>query len=220
MRDFKFTCRSDLIYQYKKLLSESNNIITTTCEVGVWTAIYSCDIVSRLKDTIQKHYMVDAWAPIDNYNDDCNKSLEEFENIFKRAKDKMNSIDIESDKLIYLRGLSQEMADQIPDESLDFCYIDARHDYLGCKLDIESYWRKLKPGRMMAGHDYLTAEECSVLLKKLGHNLPDQKWEVCCDGSINHSAVKGAVNEFAKKHDLNVFVSTKDNWPTWAFFKP
>ena len=42
----------------------------------------------------------------------------------------------------------------------DFIYIDADHSYEACKLDLESYWPKLKQGGIMMGDDYtLTPNE-------------------------------------------------------------
>ncbi len=41
-----------------------------------------------------------------------------------------------------------------PGEQVDFVYIDADHRYEGCKADIEAWWPKVKPGGILAGHDY------------------------------------------------------------------
>lgn len=40
------------------------------------------------------------------------------------------------------------------DESLDFVFIDANHTYEGMKLDLESWYPKVKKGGMIGGHDY------------------------------------------------------------------
>ena len=40
-----------------------------------------------------------------------------------------------------------------PDESIDFVMIDGAHDYESVKLDIQSWFPKLKKGRVMAGDD-------------------------------------------------------------------
>jgi hypothetical protein len=48
-----------------------------------------------------------------------------------------------------------EAADLIADGSLDYVYVDARHDFCGCLSDIELFWPKLRGGGVMAGHDYL-----------------------------------------------------------------
>jgi len=102
------------------------------------------------------------------------------------------------------------MSVNIPDASLDWAYIDARHDFCGTKEDLESYWPKIKDGGLISGHDYLEAPE-----------VRGQDWSMCLDGSINPGAVKGAVDEFALKNHLQVLVSYKDlPWPTWTIIKP
>jgi Methyltransferase domain len=40
------------------------------------------------------------------------------------------------------------------DESLDFVFIDASHDYLSVKKDIEHWTPKVKPGGIISGHDF------------------------------------------------------------------
>jgi len=43
----------------------------------------------------------------------------------------------------------------IPDESLDFVFIDGDHTYDGCRRDIEVWLPKIKPAGWITGHDYL-----------------------------------------------------------------
>jgi len=38
--------------------------------------------------------------------------------------------------------------------NVDFIYIDGNHDYAYCLSDIEQYYNKLKPGGVIAGHDF------------------------------------------------------------------
>jgi len=40
------------------------------------------------------------------------------------------------------------------DESLDFVFIDASHEYIDVKADLEHWFQKVKWGRTIAGHDY------------------------------------------------------------------
>lgn len=43
---------------------------------------------------------------------------------------------------------------QFPDNYFDFVFIDASHKYEETKADIRLWWQKVKPGAILAGHDY------------------------------------------------------------------
>lgn len=49
---------------------------------------------------------------------------------------------------------SVEAAKEVPDESLDFVYIDAAHDYENVKLDINAWAPKVRVGGIIAGDDF------------------------------------------------------------------
>lgn len=52
-------------------------------------------------------------------------------------------------------GDSARSAAQFPDNSLDFVFIDASHDYDSVKRDIKAWLPKVrKPNGIIAGHDY------------------------------------------------------------------
>ena len=56
-------------------------------------------------------------------------------------------------RLKVLKGDSVEMAQHVPDESLDFVFIDADHRYPAVKADIAAWTPKVKPGGFITGHD-------------------------------------------------------------------
>ncbi len=58
------------------------------------------------------------------------------------------------DIITILQGKSVDMAENIPDKSLDVCFIDATHDYLGVMADIEAYLPKVKNGGTLCFDDY------------------------------------------------------------------
>jgi uncharacterized Rossmann fold enzyme len=64
------------------------------------------------------------------------------------------------------RKTSKEAAKLIPDESLDFVFIDADHSYEGCKADIDAWLPKVKRGGLVAGHDYENTEFPKFGVKK------------------------------------------------------
>lgn len=51
-------------------------------------------------------------------------------------------------------GQSTEAADWFLDASIDFVFIDAAHDYESVTNDINAWLPKIKPGGIIAGHDY------------------------------------------------------------------
>jgi predicted O-methyltransferase YrrM len=49
---------------------------------------------------------------------------------------------------------SKDAATQFKDNTFDFIYIDGDHCEAAVKLDLESWWPKLRIGGTLAGHDY------------------------------------------------------------------
>lgn len=45
-------------------------------------------------------------------------------------------------------------ADQFEPESVDFCYVDAGHDYDSVSQDLTAWWPRMRPGSWFAGDDY------------------------------------------------------------------
>jgi hypothetical protein len=62
--------------------------------------------------------------------------------------------EIDSGAVVVKRARSLEAASCLPDESLDWVYIDADHSYEGVKRDLDAYYSKVKPGGFIAGDDY------------------------------------------------------------------
>ena len=56
-------------------------------------------------------------------------------------------------RLIPIESTSQDAADRFADGSLDLVFIDANHNYLFVKNDIEKYTPKLKATGLLTGHD-------------------------------------------------------------------
>lgn len=53
-----------------------------------------------------------------------------------------------------VRMTSVDAAKLYADNSLDFVFLDAGHEYEDVKADIAAWWPKLKPGGTMGGDDY------------------------------------------------------------------
>lgn len=175
--------------------------LATGAELGVLVGDYASHILANWPGCT-KYYLVDLWGPQENYKDSANADQAGHDQRFNETKTKLAQW---KDKTEYLRMFTTEAAKHVPDGSLDFVYVDARHDYCGVTEDLVAWWPKLRSGGVFAGHDFLYANDTI---------LPPQDWSVCNDGSVQPGAVRGAVEEFAEAHALLV-THTKEVWPSW-----
>lgn len=63
-----------------------------------------------------------------------------------------------------IRKTSMEAVKDFPDNSLDFVYIDANHDFLNVTQDVHYWLKKVRPGGILSGHDY-----CKFPFRKYNH---------------------------------------------------
>lgn len=119
-------------------------------EVGSWkgrsAAFLGVEIINSGKPI--KLYCVDTWkGSVEHQEIDCvlNDSLyDEFS----------NNIKILESVITPVRLPSVEAAKQFEDNSIDFVFLDASHEYEDIKADIAAWYPKVKPGGLFAGHDY------------------------------------------------------------------
>jgi hypothetical protein len=76
---------------------------------------------------------------------------------------------------------SAEAASYVPDESLDFVFIDGDHTYEACRRDILHWTPKVKQGGWILGHDFIEFVGVNQAVKELFHtvNAPesvDESW--------------------------------------------
>ena len=111
------------------------------------------------------------------------------ENIFQYAK---------YIKIFPIRMLSIDAATLYEDNSLDFVFIDADHDFSNVMDDLSAWYPKVKPGGTIAGHDY------------------DNKWGKKWGG------LKDGVDYFFSKLGLKITeCNPKDRDPdSWMLIKP
>lgn len=63
----------------------------------------------------------------------------------------------------FIRQYSVDAVKDVEDESLDFVYIDALHDYDSAMMDIISWTPKVRRGGIVSGHDYMQYERIGVI---------------------------------------------------------
>jgi len=128
---------------YKKVSTIFDN--AEFVEVGVNYGQSACfmgvEIINQNKNI--KLNLVDSWD--ENFEMGVYDS---FMNTIQPIKQEMG------DKLNIIRDLSVNAAKRFNDNSLDFIFIDACHDYECVKEDLHTWYPKLKKGGIIAGHDY------------------------------------------------------------------
>ena len=96
---------------------------------------------------IKKIYLIDPYEKYEDYEKDtAYNSLNRAE---QKAKKKLMRY---KEKIVWVKKKSTEALKEIPD-NLDFVYIDGNHSYEFAKEDMDNYYKKLKAGGVLAGHD-------------------------------------------------------------------
>lgn len=125
------------------------NVIKNMLEVGVWKGEFAKHILGKCS-SVEKYYMIDPWRNLENWNKPSNVDNETFEKIYDEA---ILETDFSKHKRIVLRGTTKEVIDKIPDNSLDFAYIDGDHTLRGITIDLIKVYPKIKNGGWIGGDD-------------------------------------------------------------------
>lgn len=123
-----------------------------------------------------KLHLVDEWKS-DRYP----------EKLFHEVGQRFHS-EIKTGKVEINRGLSVDVVKQFPDCYFDWIYIDTAHTYAVTKEELEAYFPKIKPGGIIAGHDFIVGEI-------------DIPWKY---------GVIEAVYEFCKNHNWEIIYLTME----------
>jgi|TARA_Y100000310_G_C20673115_1_gene811378 SAM-dependent methyltransferase len=119
-------------------------------EIGVFKGKYS-EVLCKANPKL-KLYGVDAWR-LDAHEPGVfvggeRQSL--FDGFLMETLERMAPY--QNYKIV--QKLSMDAVKDFEDESLDFVYIDAGHDFTSVTNDLHFWLKKVKPGGIMSGHDY------------------------------------------------------------------
>ena len=99
---------------------------------------------------------------------------------------------LSSYNVTFIEKLSLDAVRDIPENSLDFVYIDANHRFDYIMQDLIEWSRRVKPGGIISGHDYCSATP----------------------------GVITAVDAYIEAHNIpNFFVIMPDSWPSYFWVK-
>lgn len=71
------------------------------------------------------------------------------------------------DKISVIKSCSWEAASLFEDNSLDFVFVDADHQYESVRKDIMAWYPKIRKGGIIAGHDYLSEFRVADAVKSI-----------------------------------------------------
>ncbi len=154
-------------------------------ELGVDEGTFSSKIIEITQPS--KLYLIDVWEST-RYN---KTKQHEVENKFEH--------EIATDKVEIRVGYSTEVVKGFDSEMFDWIYIDTDHTYKTTLAELELYHSKIKPGGIMAGHDF-----------RIGN------W----NGMVRYGVIE-AVYEFCVKHNWELVYVTMENldYPSFAIRK-
>jgi hypothetical protein len=132
-------------------LLNRRRLVGDGAEIGVKLGKYSDFLLARWNG--RRLISIDPWleAPADEYVDGANVAQARHEDFHARTRERLERYGPRSE---IWRLTSLEAAGRVPDAGLDFAYIDARHDYDSVLEDLGAWFPKVRPGGIIAGHDY------------------------------------------------------------------
>lgn len=148
----------DLYREVAEALPDGAHVV----EVGVWQGRSLCYMVEMMR-LLGKTFRVDG---VDPFHSDFAPNAVYPRYLRRRLRRKFISgswLDhaaanlratgvLDSVRLIQLPSVMA--AGAYPDGSLDFVWIDGDHRYDAVLADLRAWWPKVKPGGVLAGHDY------------------------------------------------------------------
>jgi len=186
---YRFTLRDVPTRREVPHVLNARGLVGCGVEVGVQEGDYS----ELLLDAWRGRHLisVDPWlaAPEDEYCSTDNVDQPVHEQRYRATLARLRRF---GERSSVWRQTSAEAAERIPRATLDFVYIDARHDYESVREDLGLWYPRLRPGGLLAGHDYVEG--------------------TFAEGTFG---VKRAVDEFAREHGFRVRRTRREQWPSW-----
>ena len=117
-------------------------------EIGTFMGYNAKSILKELN--VKKLYIID---PYEEYLDYIESEPESDQQLLSKAEKiaRKRLKDFE-DKIVWIKEYSDKAIKEI-NNNIDFIYIDGNHEYPYVIKDMENYYKKLKYGGILAGHD-------------------------------------------------------------------
>jgi len=144
-------------------------------EIGVYRGEFS-EVISQYA---QKLYCIDS------YRGYASHDQADLDDAYKIAQRRLPDAE-------FMRRSSMDAVNKFQKDSLDFVYIDGNHYWMRISEDIYYWARKVRPGGIVAGHDYFLSQ-----------------W----------THVKPVVDSYAAAYGKIVLTTNEMKYPSWWFVK-
>ncbi len=126
------------------------NDFRVVSEIGIYKATMVDHVLAVCKD-ISEYWAIDQWDILsEKHHQLANITKEDWDVLYLRACRLL----LKYKPLKVMRLKSVEAAKLFPNHYFDFVFIDASHLYEDAKMDILAWRPKVRPGGILAGHDY------------------------------------------------------------------
>lgn len=170
--------------------------------VGAEIGVYKGDFSEKIARTGLSLFAIDPWKIYAEYNHPKGQERLDFQ--YEHVKRVLAPY---PDAKI-IRKTSMEAVEDFKDESLDFVYIDANHEFRYIAEDLAEWTKKVRKGGIVSGHDYFYTKT----------RTGEEHWHVAY-----------VLNAYIKAHKIpNWYLlgskhakegEKRDKWRSWMFVK-
>lgn len=167
-------------FSYRSFYDKINNThdLKRVLECGVWKGHSIIYLTNLLKDKPNiEIYAIDIWEDWELHRNtpEIAKQIPYIYEIYNTNLKEAGVRELIKD----FKGKSWEVAEKFENSYFDLIFIDADHSYEGVYKDLKAWLPKIKPGGILAGHDYYSSEGVQKAVNEVLMN------DIVTDGGSN-----------------------------------
>lgn len=172
-------------------------------KIGAEIGVYKGEFSEKFAKAGLKLYAIDPWRVYKDYNHPQGQQRLDFQ--YEHTKRVLAPYP--NCKII--RKTSMEAVEDFEDESLDFVYIDANHEFRYIAEDLYEWTKKVRKGGIVSGDDYFYTKR----------GTGADHWHVAYVLKAYVGAF-GISNWYLLGRKEIIAGEKRDKWRSWMFFKP
>lgn len=150
-------------------------------EVGVWKGDFSAELIEALQP--RKLYLIDPWQINKDqihksawYGSDSGRDMQ---SIYEGVRRRFHK-EVRQGSVVMMREVASAALRSLPDNALDFVYVDGDHEYTAARADCLLAYEKVRVGGLICGDDYVGGKWWKDGVIRAFHDLIAQRNVVIC----------------------------------------